>query len=462
MKRIVSLVLATACILSAAGCGSTLPVEGEEEKVSAAYLVSKAEYPEMAPYPDESKFYDEKSGKFKDTEFNKAWEVWSADKRQQRSYPTGDMTGLDSFFADSIGQFLSRSNGENKVYSPLNVYMALAMLAEVTGGSSRQEILDLLGVENIEALRRQASALWNANYSDDGATVSVLANSLWMNEDVNFVQETMDVLAEHYYASSYQGEMGSAEFNKALQSWLNEQTGGLLEDQISNVEMPPETILTLASVIYFRAKWASEFREEKTKEGLFSILDADGATVKCDFMHQSGSRNYYWGEKFSAVSQSFENGGDMWFLLPDGDVPVDELLADEEAMAFLLSDGDWENSKFLIVNLAVPKFDVTSQLDLIPGLKVLGVEDVFDFEASDFTPMTSDTDKIAVTQAQHGARVVIDEEGCEAAAYTVMLACGAAAPPKEEVDFILDRPFVFVITGQSGLPLFVGVVNQPA
>ena len=44
---------------------------------------------------------------------------------------------------------------------------------------------------------------------------------------------------------------------------------------------------------------------------------------------------------------------------------------------------------------------------------------------------------------------------------TVMMMCGEAAPPEEEVDFTLNRPFVFAITGTDGLPLFVGVVHQP-
>jgi serine protease inhibitor len=35
-----------------------------------------------------------------------------------------------------------------------------------------------------------------------------------------------------------------------------------------------------------------------------------------------------------------------------------------------------------------------------------------------------------------------------------------AAPPDDEIDFILDRPFFFVIT-RSNLPLFAGVVNEP-
>ena len=76
--------------------------------------------------------------------------------------------------------------------------------------------------------------------------------------------------------------------------------------------------------------------------------------------------------------------------------------------------------------------------------------------------MTTDADGIFLDKAQHAARVTIDEEGCTAAAYTVMMAAGTAMPPDEEVDFILDRPFLFVLSSLDGLPLFAGVVNDPS
>ena len=85
---------------------------------------------------------------------------------------------------------------------------------------------------------------------------------------------------------------------------------------------------------------------------------------------------------------------------------------------------------------------------------------MFDPASADFSPMTADTEAY-LSQARHAARVAIDEEGVTAAAYTVMMTAGAAAPPEEEVDFALNRPFVFVITGTDGLPLFVGIVHQP-
>ena len=59
-------------------------------------------------------------------------------------------------------------------------------------------------------------------------------------------------------------------------------------------------------------------------------------------------------------------------------------------------------------------------------------------------------------------RVKIDEEGCEAASFTVMLECGAALIENEPIDFTLDRPFIFVITNSCDQPTFAGVINNPA
>ena len=55
--------------------------------------------------------------------------------------------------------------------------------------------------------------------------------------------------------------------------------------------------------------------------------------------------------------------------------------------------------------------------------------------------------------------------GLSAAAGTAaatVAAAGAAIPPEEEIDFTLDRPFIYAITTGDSLPLFTGVVNDPA
>ena len=458
MKRIVALCLAAACLISMVGCaGDTNMDEKKPNNSASAYALALASYPEMAPYPNEMEYFDEKTGEFDSDGFDVVYDAWQSDRKAQRSQPEGYADGLEPFFASSIREFLSNSNGENKVYSPLSVYMALAMLAEVTDSESREQILALLGSGDVDALRAEAAAVWNANYCDDGAVTSIMANSLWLSDKISFKQETMDALARYYYASSFRGEMGAAAFDKALQDWIDQQTGGLLKEQSSGLTMDKETILALASTIYFRAKWDGEFSEANTAPDTFH---ADSGDVTCDFMRQRGTNTYYWSDRFSAVSKRLEGSGAMWLLLPDEGVAPEELLADEPTMDFLISGGESAESKYLIVNLALPKFDIASDLDLADSLKSLGITDVFDPAVSDFSPMTDDT-AAYLSQAKHAARVTVDEEGVTAAAYTVMMMCGEAAPPEEEVDFVLNRPFVFAITGTDGLPLFVGIVHQP-
>lgn len=375
----------------------------------------------------------------------------------QRPENNDYQNGIREFYEATMQEFLKDTEGKNKIYSPLNVYMALAMLAETAEGESRQQILDLLGVDSIETLRNNASILWNANYCDDGTVTSLLASSAWLSDKINYNQETLNILAENYYASSFSGTMGSAEYNKMLQDWLNEQTGGLLEEQASQVTMDPLTVFTLATTVYFKAKWANEFQEANNTEEIFHAAAGD---ITTEFMHQSRTGSYYWGENFGAISRSLENSGNMLLILPDEDVNVEDLLTDKEVLDFIYNRVSWENKKTLMINQSIPKFDVVSNFSLIPGLKNLGVTDVFDSSKADFTPLTTDAE-VEVSGATHAARVLIDEEGCLAAAFTVMMYATSAAPPEEQTDFVLDRPFLFVINGQDSQPLFIGIVNQP-
>ena len=412
-----------------------------------AGVIAKAQYPEQIKYPSEENY---------GSAAEDAWYKQLVERRQKY----GKGADLSSFLNSTIPEFLSNAGDENLVYSPLNVYMALSMLAEVTDGQSRAQILDLLGYKDIDALRKEANYIWNACYNDDGTYSSILASSMWLRNDLKYKEKTLKSLAERYFASSYRGEMGTDEYNKAIADWLNEQTGNLLKDQIGDIRTESDTVMMLATTLYFSAKWSEWFREEDNTQDIFKSKSGD---LTCEFMNQTLLDSFYIGENFSAAKINFNNNqGEMWFMLPDEDVDVTKLASDKDALKFISTNGkdgaeEICNSR---INISVPKFDVSSQIQMMDGLKNLGVTDIFDFAASDFSPLTSDTDVI-VSQALHGARVKIDEEGCTAAAYTVITMTGGGISLGKEFDFVLDRPFMFVITSPNGLPLFTGIVNTP-
>ncbi len=446
---------------SDSGSSDSNSSDGGSYVLLSEHAISEAQYPEMAKYPDESAYYDD-NGEFDDDAFQEVFDAWWSDCYNRRAMPTDYADAVREFIAASVPEMLGNADGKNMVYSPVNVYIALSMLAELTDNESRQQILDVLGVDSVETLRRYVTDMWNANYSDDGAFTSILADSVWLNDSVTFNQDTMDTLSDTYYASSYSGEMGSEELNSALRAWIDQQTGGLLSDQASGVELSADTILALVTTVYFKARWASEFYADSNTQDVFHT-GGDSGDITVEYMHASPTATYYWGESFGAIKRSFTSGygSDMWFILPDEGVSPEQLLYDSELYELLSAYGEWENSKTLIINESIPKFDVSSGYGLSDGLRNLGITDVFDAEVSDFSPMTGDTDEMYLSQATHAARVKIDEEGVTAAAFTEMSYAGAAMPPDDEMDFTLDRPFLFVITGCDGLPLFIGIVNQP-
>ncbi len=187
---------------------------------------------------------------------------------QMRKALTPTESEID-FWKKSTTQFLADTAGENRVFSPLNVYLALAMLAETTDGESRQQLLAVLGEDCVEELRKQAQELWErSNLHTDDAVVA-LANSFWARNDIPYKEQTMQILAESYYASAFAGEMGSDAYNQALQDWLNEQTGSLLREQAANQQMDINTVLALVSTLYFKDAWNQQFSKESMSKDVF-------------------------------------------------------------------------------------------------------------------------------------------------------------------------------------------------
>ena len=439
MKRFIALLLTLSALLSLAACGAAS---------TNTFALAEARYPESAPYPDETKYFGAK--------FDTVYDAWSAERRARNSAATSASGATDDYLRAVLPALLTAGEGENAVCSPVSVYMALSMLAEITDGESRAQILSLLGAESIDALRKTAGQVWAANYQNDGAVTSVLADSLWLSDSLDYNSGTLARLADSYYASAYRGEMGSEAFNNALRRWINEQTGGLLKDSADGLSLAPETVIALVSTIYFRAKWGSEFSKSATADGIFHAPDGD---VTHKFMHETMESTYYAADNFAAVGKYLQGSGTMWFLLPDEGVTPEELLT-SGAVDFLLSPESAE-SKYMTIDLSVPKFDVSADTELSAALHSLGVTDVFAADTADFSPLMDNADGIFLSQAKHAARVAIDEEGVIAAAYTVMAAAGAAMPPEERVEFTLDRPFLFAVTGESGEVLFAGIVNTP-
>lgn len=383
--------VAAACIIAIGVNMLFAPMRITAHAVAKASESRVMERPDLDDYKDREKWLAD-------------WDVWEAERELRDGTAAQAKLGLHSFFTDGNNRFLHTEKNENKIWSPVNAYIGLAMTAELTEGETSQQILDVFGVEDTETLRKQVSAVWESVYQDDSNEICVLANSLWLEKGLKYNEDAMDALAYHYYASVYQGDLGSEKINKDIAKWINNNTGKFLNDSTKSIQLSQETIMALYSTLYFQAKWSDEFSERNNTKGVFHMPDGDTQAV-------------YMNMKLKQMN------------------------------------------KYMKVNLSVPKFDVASTMDLGDGLKDMGVANVFDLNTAEFTKLTSDS-PIYLSGANQSVRVQIDEEGVKAATYIEFPGAGSAQPPEEIIDFILDRPFLFVIEKEN-IPIFAGCVNNP-
>jgi serine protease inhibitor len=92
----------------------------------------------------------------------------------------------------------------------------------------------------------------------------------------------------------------------------------------------------------------------------------------------------------------------------------------------------------------------------------LGVSKAFDENAADFSAITDDV-RPFISAIKQETFITIDEVGVEAAAYTkVDMSVTSIIIPENRIEMTLNRPFIYCVTSQNGMPLFIGICMEVA
>lgn len=361
-------------------------------------------------------------------------------------------------FSYEIASRLFLDSGESGVFSPLSLYHSLAVLASGAREETMYEIVAALGQPDYYTLVEQTGKLYRVNNSDDEQDVLKIANSLWLDETdgagnpVEFRQEWVLDVAANFYASVYGAEFSDPNTANALGAWIAEQTGGILQPR---PELSADTVMALANTVWYESHWAEEFDPEKTETGDFTL--ESGEALQTEFMHTTVlSGDYIKGDDYTKSYLNLTQGK-MIIAVPDEGVDVDTLLT-EDRLWEVFENGSYDQAQ---VEWSVPKFTTDSSFALEDVLKDMGIELAFT-ENADFSDI-SKTTALYLGKVEQGAHIAVDEEGVEAAAYTVVGMEMAAEPDEdpEIVEMNLNRPFVYLITANDGSTAFMGVVRNP-
>ncbi len=383
--------------------------------------------------------------------------VDTVDPDQLPDFPVPEIEGYEGFANVFSAKLVDGT--QNRNLSPISVYLALAMTAEGTAGETLTELLSLLGVKDLAELRGVCGAMLQKLSIDEKDSALVFANSIWLddhNGQLKFHDAYLATLSETYRSEAHAVNLKEQSVREQIADWIGEHTRGKIRPDPNSFPFDPETIAVLINTIYLKDMWEHQFSESATEPDTFHAPDGD---MTVDYMRRVfGESSIVQGEGYLRYSIPLRNVGRMTFVLPDEGVALTDLLGTPEKLSALLKEGERINAD---VHVKLPKFAFRDKLDLNEVLKTLGAELAFSDDA-DFSAMCNIGAKISrVLQESY---IGVDENGVEAAAYTMVIVNGKSAMPQEElpqIDFHLERPFLYVIESYDGTVYFIGTVTNP-
>lgn len=322
------------------------------------------------------------------------------------------------------------ANNKNKVFSPYAFCNGIELLKSITSGSTEAQL----------------DYICERNKLDEENLANVkTASSMWISED--FSCDLKEADSDEIFVI----KMGTQDANDTIRKWIGKVTGEFLDECI-NIETTKDTVLELLSTLYYKSPWLSSFDKSQSFTGFFHSGNED---VKCDFMKKKIRIPFWEKDMFKSVSIGFETGEELWLVLPkDGYDSV-------AAMDSFLNSSYQEDYIESMVQLTMPKIDMSEQIDLVSYMKKLGITHVFDTNSADFSKITNEKG-LALTRAWQTTRIKWDEDGIEAASIVEFgISRSCIFPESEVVDFILDRPFFFMISSIDKIPLLAGIVERP-
>ena len=330
--------------------------------------------------------------------------------------------------------------------------MAFSLSRAGASGGSGTALDEIFGFPEV-GTHRAANAvdLRLAEASVEPNTVEV-ANRLFPDDGFSLLPDFLDTAAARYGAEIQPVDTANgAAAADTINGWVSERTRGLIPT-IVNAGVVQDQELVLVNTVYLKADWAEPFLPEFTEDGQFTTGSTQSVTVPFMSDRVPVERRYVQLDGADAVELPYVGGQlAMWLIVPHDPAG---LAAVEESFDAAALIGLARASRTGLVQLAMPKWEQTlPPADLFTWLCPQGFCPGAPFEG--IAP------GIFISAALHGAKVIVDEEGTEAAAATAM-AFPTSLPPEPDLTIVADRPFLWAITHQpTGAVVFVGRLVNP-
>ena len=349
------------------------------------------------------------------------------------------------FYNDFAIALLNGANdkGKNALVSPYSAAVALALLTSGTDGDSLKQIEDALSM-TADELDKEALYLLDSLKTNKECNIKT-ANSLWLEENFKssvkdaYLQKNADLFGAQIYAAPFDKRTVSD-----INNWCSKQTDGMIKEIFREFDV--DAVLVGINALLFDAKWEEKYEKSEIKNKDFH--NYDGTTTNTEFLCRQEKSLYSDG--YVGFYKEYK-GGDYCFtaIMPDDGSDIYEFLSTLDGQKL---QSIWDSRTNGKCDVKIPEFSFDGEADLKTILQSKGVTDIFDPEA-DLSKISDEP--IYISAFKQKTRIEFDRNGTKAAAITFFEGAKNAMPPEEVV---FDHPFIFTITDTSnGMPLFIGI-----
>ena len=348
--------------------------------------------------------------------------------------------------------FLKTRTEDSKVLSPLSITYALGMLNNGAVGKTQQEICDVLGFDDVDAQNEFCLKMYNELYATtifDNTTKALIANTIFVNQgqgwelQYDFKRKASD----YYYAHPEARNFNDGKTCDVINQWASDHTEGMIEEVLKKDEFNPYAVSYLLNAIYFKGMWSNPFNASHTVEEPFA------GAQSVPMMRNHLELSYAENDLYQTVLLPYGNGTyGMQVYLPREGKTI------EEVAESLRSGGERPQMRPYDIDLKLPRFETTTNQQLVEVMKDLGMPTAFSPTEADFSRLCVDNygENIYIGLMKQVAKIKLDEKGTEAAAVTVIGVDATSLNPRE-AQFHATRPFLYTICEQStGVILFIG------
>ncbi|XP_075986142.1 serine protease inhibitor-like [Anticarsia gemmatalis] len=380
-----------------------------------------------------------------------------------RSAPLIDFTPVNQFtlqLLENVHAFEENFGTKNIALSPVSVWSIFALLAEGSSGDTFTELVTALrlpkDLRKTQCLHTAAKSVLKSDYQD----VIVKGQSYMFTECSTKVHDDFCQSALLYDMSIYSSETNNA---TELAHDINVHICYATDGRILNAVKPSDLEnlrMVLIDALYFKANWTHPFDSTQTK--IEAFYNSQGRQIgSVNMMYHKAP--HYTGDSDELGAQILEmtygNNEEfsMLILLPYEGVSIKTLLNN-----LATKSQNWMQEFRIEGNLPaidtfIPRFKLSSRLDLIPPMRYTGIHSIFDKEKAKL-PGVADN-PLFVSSSIQNVELEVTEEGTVAASSTVVGLEDRILGQRFEA----NKEFVFMILQRScNLILFAGVYGDPS